>query len=140
MRSRRHKWGFLIKMPLMGIRGMDILNNDSDKSWIWHVQKIWGRKWDTPRQCEKSPTVLCLREITSLEIVSLDMGRSLLEDDGALWKKLRNLDHVVKKQQDGINQVEMWGKKWGFQLSVEKTKVMFFTRRRIFIWSCVEII
>ena len=61
------------------------------------------------------------------------MGRSLLEDDGALWKKLRNLDHVVKKQQDGINQVEMWGKKWGFQLSVEKTKVMFFTRRRIFI-------
>ena len=63
--------------------------------------------------------------------VLLDMGRSLFADDGALWKRRRKLSHIVKKLQEGINQVEMWGKKCGFKFSVETTTVMFFTRKRI---------
>lgn len=30
-----------------------------------------------------------------------------------------------------ISRDKMWGKKWGFSFSVEKSKVMFFTRKRI---------
>ncbi len=53
------------------------------------------------------------------------MGRSLFADVGAIWIRGRNVEHTVKKVQDCIQQVEKWGIKWGFQFSVEKTKVMF---------------
>lgn len=29
------------------------------------------------------------------------------------------MDHVVPKLQEGIEQVEMWGDKWGFKFSVD---------------------
>ena len=61
----------------------------------------------------------------------MDMGRSLFAGDGALWKRGRNIEHINKKMQEGINQVEKWGTKWGFKFSVEKTKAMFFTRKKI---------
>ncbi len=47
--------------------------------------------------------------------------RSLFADDGAIWKRGMNVEHIVKKVQDDIQQVEKWGIKWGFKFSVEKT-------------------
>lgn len=54
----------------------------------------------------------------------MDMGRSLFADDRALWKRGENLEHTVKKIQDGIKQAETWETKWGFTFSV-----MFFIRK-----------
>ena len=62
--------------------------------------------------------------------IPTDIGRPLFADDGALWKRGRNVDHIVKKMQKAINQVEDWGTKWGFKFSVEKTKNMFVTGRK----------
>ena len=59
------------------------------------------------------------------------MGRSLFADDGALWKRGRNVRRVVNKIQDGIRRVEEWGMKWGFKFSVEKNKFMLFTKKRL---------
>ena len=59
------------------------------------------------------------------------MGRSLFADDGALWKRGGNIDHIVRKLQEGIDQVEKWGEEWGFRFSVEKSKVMFFSKKKI---------
>ena len=59
------------------------------------------------------------------------MGRSLFTDDGALWSRGRNVEHIVKKLQEGIKQVERWGTDWGFTFSVEKTKIMFFTKKKV---------
>ncbi len=59
------------------------------------------------------------------------MGRSLFADDGAIWKRGRNEEYIVKNVQDGIQQVEKWGIKWGFTFSVGKSKVMYFTKRKI---------
>lgn len=37
---------------------------------------------------------------------------------------------MVKEIQERINQVEEQGRKWGFQSSMEKTKIMFFTKKK----------
>lgn len=57
------------------------------------------------------------------------MGRSLCADDGALWKRGGDLEHIVKKVQEGINQVERCGTEWGFKISMENTKVMFLKNK-----------
>ena len=56
------------------------------------------------------------------------IGRSLFADDGALWKRGKN---IVKKLQNAIEKVEQWSLKWGFRFSVEKTNIIFFSRRNI---------
>lgn len=48
-----------------------------------------------------------------------------------MWVRGGNLGYLYKKLQEGINQIEMWGTDWGFNFSVEKTKGMFFTRKKI---------
>ena len=58
-----------------------------------------------------------------------DVGRALFADDGALWKRGRDLAHVVGKVQGAIDVVE-WGHDWGSRFSVEKTQTVFFTRKR----------
>lgn len=49
-----------------------------------------------------------------------DIGRSLFADDGSLWRRVRNIDFIVEKVQQGIAQVQEWGGKWGFKFLVEK--------------------
>lgn len=58
-------------------------------------------------------------------------GVALFADDGAMWKKGRNLGFIVKKMQSAVNEVQQWTVQWGFRISVEKTKVMFFSRGNI---------
>ncbi|KAK7891307.1 hypothetical protein WMY93_023270 [Mugilogobius chulae] len=60
-------------------------------------------------------------------VVPEGVGRSLFADDGALWKRGKNIHYLVNKVQDAIDYVVEWGLDWGFRFSVEKTKVMFFT-------------
>ncbi len=59
------------------------------------------------------------------------LGLSLFADDGAIWKRGRNIGCIVKKLQEAIATVEEWSYKWGFKFSVDKTKIMFFTRKKI---------
>lgn len=63
--------------------------------------------------------------------VQPDIGQSLFADDGALWKRGKNVRYTVKKVQEALTLVEDWGRRWGFRFSVEKTKSVFFTRKRI---------
>lgn len=37
----------------------------------------------------------------------------------------------MSKIQNAVNEVQQWGVQWGFRISIEKTKVMFFTRKKI---------
>ena len=53
------------------------------------------------------------------------MGFSLFADDGAIWKRGRNLEFIVKKLQETIITIEEWSFKSGFKCSVDKTKTMF---------------
>ena len=60
-----------------------------------------------------------------------DIGSSLFADDGALWKRGRNVNHNISKVQSAIDGVTEWGFDWGCRFSVEKTQTVFFTRKRI---------
>nr|XP_055031454.1 uncharacterized protein LOC129420520 [Misgurnus anguillicaudatus]XP_055031455.1 uncharacterized protein LOC129420520 [Misgurnus anguillicaudatus]XP_055031456.1 uncharacterized protein LOC129420520 [Misgurnus anguillicaudatus] len=60
-----------------------------------------------------------------------DIGRSLFADDGAVWKRGRNVEYVIRKVQGEIDKVAEWGYDWGFRFSIDKTKTVFFTRKRI---------
>ncbi len=38
------------------------------------------------------------------------MGKSMYADDGALWKRGRNITYTVKKVQQAVNKVEEWAR------------------------------
>lgn len=59
------------------------------------------------------------------------IGFSLFADDGAIWKRGGNLEFIVKKVQEAMFKIEEWSLKWVFKFSVEKTKTMFVTRKRV---------
>lgn len=62
--------------------------------------------------------------------VNPDIGKSLFADDGAIWKRGRNMEFVVKKVQEAVNEVEEWSLNWGFKLSVEKSQSIFLQERK----------
>lgn len=35
--------------------------------------------------------------------------------DGALWRRERNVEFIVKKLQEAVGKVEEWSYKWGFK-------------------------
>lgn len=46
-------------------------------------------------------------------------------------EKGKNVKYTVKKIQEALTLVDDWGKKLGFRFSIEKTKVMFFTMKKV---------
>lgn len=135
------KEGLLIKLNIMGVGGrifnwiMDFLNERTIQVKIGaELSSQYIVENGTPQGSVISPTLFSIMINDVFVNIPNDIGRSLFADDGALWKRGRNVEYVVKKMQDGINQVEKWGTKWGFKFSVEKTKVMFFTRKKVKEW------
>uniref|UniRef100_A0A3B3Q2D7 Reverse transcriptase domain-containing protein n=1 Tax=Paramormyrops kingsleyae TaxID=1676925 RepID=A0A3B3Q2D7_9TELE len=130
--------GLMIKLYTMGIRGRlfnwvrDFLK---DRTIQVRIGKILSFKQvaenGTPQGSVISPTLFSIMINDIYGHIQGDMGRSLFADDGALWKRGRNVEYIVKKLQEGIQQVERWGIKWSFKFSVEKSKVMFFTRKKV---------
>lgn len=42
--------------------------------------------------------------------------------DGALWRRERNVEFIVKKPQEAVGKVEKWSYKWGFKGVSEEVK------------------
>lgn len=63
--------------------------------------------------------------------VDIGIGRSLFADDGAMWKRGRNIKYTVSKTQKAIRQAEQWSIRWGFRFSKEKSQVLCFTRKMV---------
>lgn len=57
-------------------------------------------------------------------------GRSLFSDDGAIWRRGRNVEYLIKKMQKALNKLQEWADKWGFRQSVAKCNYMIFGRKR----------
>lgn len=57
-------------------------------------------------------------------------GRSLYADDGVIWVKGRNIPFATGRMQRELNVVEGWAMKWGFRISVAKSKFVVFSRSR----------
>ncbi len=62
-----------------------------------------------PRGGVISPTLFSVMINDMYVHLPAGMGRSLFADDGAIWKRGMNAEHIDRKVQDGIQQVEKWG-------------------------------
>lgn len=85
----------------------------------------------TPQGSVISPIIFSIMINDVFSQVQPDIARSLFADDGALWKRGRNIMYIHGKIQEAITQVEQWAADWGFKFSVEKTNVVVFTRKRV---------
>lgn len=58
------------------------------------------------------------------------IGKSIYADDAAIWKRGRNVKFVQEKVQNAVNLIENWANKWGFRLSMAKTQVICFSKKK----------
>ena len=130
------KEGLLIKLNKLGVGA---------KMYNWVQVFLLGRTIEVRvgTQCSKqcqvengipqgsvcSPVLFNIMINDIFDHVEDDIGKSLYADDGAVWKRGRNLAYCQKKLQAGTKTVEQWSNKWGFKLSVAKTQVICFSRR-----------
>ncbi|KAL2088359.1 hypothetical protein ACEWY4_015258 [Coilia grayii] len=130
--------GLLIKMHLLGIGG-NIFNWVLDVLSIRSIQVRIGKVFSgcyvvengTPQGSVISPLLFNIMIKDIFSNLRPDIGQSLFADDGGLWKRGKNVKHTVRRMQEALERVEGWGKEWGFRFSVEKTKTVFFTRRKV---------
>ena len=57
-------------------------------------------------------------------------GLSLFADVGAIWKRRRNFEFILKQIQRVLVSVEEWGNTWGFKISASKSKYIVFGFKR----------
>ncbi len=76
----------------------------------------------TPQGSIVSPLLFSIMINDVFEDLDNGLGLSLFADDGAIWKRGRNIALIVKKLQEAIAIVEEWSYKWGFKFSFDKTK------------------
>ena len=56
----------------------------------------------TPQECVVSPTLFSVMINDIFANIPEGIGRSQFADDGALWKRGRNVGHVVNEIQEGV--------------------------------------
>lgn len=79
----------------------------------------------TPQGSIISPLLFFIMINDVFKSIESSTGVVLFADNGALWKKRRNVQYVVNKRRKAIDIVEKWALEWGFRLSVDKTKTIF---------------
>jgi ribonuclease HI len=131
------KEGVLIKLDNMGIKGkmynwiMDFLFNRTIQVRVGtSYSSIYRIDNGTPQGSVCSPVLFNFMINDIFSTIGQRLGKSLYADDGALWKRGRNIEYVEKSMQKAVNEVENWVNKWSFRLSVEKTKVICFSKKR----------
>ncbi len=103
--------GLLIKLHQMGIEGntfswiMDFLSGRSIQVKIGsELSEEHVVENGTPQGSVISPTSFSVMINDIFESLSSGMGKSLFADDGAMWKRGGNIEHEVKKLQEGMSQ------------------------------------
>ncbi len=127
------KEGLLIKLNQMGING-NLFNWIMDFLKERKIQVRVGKDYSdtyiidngTPQGSVCSPVLFNIM----INGIFEEIGRSLYADDGALWIRGRNLSYLEKKMQKAIDIVESWTNQWGFRLSVAKTQVICFSKKK----------
>lgn len=129
--------GLLIKLEKMGIKGkmynwiMDFLLNRTIQVRVGaSYSRIFSIDNGTPQGSVCSPVLFNIMINDIFSKVGQGIGKSLYADDGALWKRGRNVTYVESCMQKAIIEVEKWANNWSFRMSVEKTKVICFSKKK----------
>lgn len=129
------KKGILYKLKELGIGGnmFNWINSFLNKR---KIQVKIGNEFSEEKEVENgtpqgsaiSP-ILFLIAINDIEI-GKEIKKSIFADDTAIWKSGKNLKYLEKKIQKAIKDINRWCNNWGFKISIEKTKVIVFTRKK----------
>lgn len=84
----------------------------------------------TPQGSVISPVLFNILVNGMFSRVGKEIRYSLFADDGALWKRGRNLSYIFDQIQTALKKVVEWANDWGFKLSTEKTKYMVIGYKR----------
>lgn len=95
------------------------------------LSEVYEVENGTPQGSIISPLLFSVMINDIFKNVERNIGVALFADDGAMWKRGRNVYYSVSKMQQAVDIVHKWAIEWGFRISVEKTKVIFFTRKKI---------
>jgi len=61
---------------------------------------------------------------------NITSSSALYADDFCFWESESHIEHLFKRYQDSLIEVEKWCTKWGFKLSVSKSATVLFTKKR----------
>ena len=131
------KEGVLIKLHDAGVKGR-MLNWIKDFLMGRTIQVRVGGTYSetvniengTPQGSVISPVLFNVMINDIFKNVGQGFGRSLFADDGAIWRRGRNVEFLLKKTQEGLNVIEEWANRWSFKISVPKSKFMVFGYKR----------
>ncbi len=130
--------GILIKLDKMGIGGKMynyILDFLSQRAFSVKVGEESAEEFTVengiPQGSVISPVLFNLMINDIFEKLGNGNGGILYADDAVIWKRGRNISYIVMNIQKEIQTLEQWGIDWGFKFSVQKSNVMFFTKRKI---------
>ncbi len=76
----------------------------------------------TPQGSIVSPLLFSIKINGIVKDIQNLTGIALFADDGAIWKRGRNIAFLTKKMQQALNIVQDWAIQWGFRISEDKTK------------------
>uniref|UniRef100_A0A8C1TCJ5 RNA-directed DNA polymerase from mobile element jockey n=1 Tax=Cyprinus carpio TaxID=7962 RepID=A0A8C1TCJ5_CYPCA len=129
--------GLLIKLNKIGVGGRMynwILDFLFERTFQVRIGEEMSTSYDilngTPQGSVISPILFNLMINDIFEKLNPNIGKALYADDGAVWKRGRNLRSIVKGIQEAIHEVERWSVDWGLKFSVAKTQYMIFTKKK----------
>jgi len=62
--------------------------------------------------------------------VDKDIKMSIFADDTAIWKSGTNLKFLENRMQKALDDISDWCNMWGFKISIEKTQVIVFAKKK----------
>lgn len=130
--------GLLLKLQRMGIEGrfynwvLSFLFRQSIQVKVGNtISEMVKVENGTPQGSAISPLLFNIMINDVFEGIHPGIKTALYADDGAMWKRGRNVKYTVKTIQEAIEIVENWSSEWGFRFSISKTCCQFFTKKRI---------
>ena len=131
------KEGLMIKMFDLGVTGRifnwirDFLMNRTIQVMVGGVgSKTVEIENGTPQGSVTSPVLFNIMINDIFGKVEGAFGLSLFADVGAIWKRGRNVEFILKQIQRALVSVEEWGNTWGFKISASKSKYIVFGFKR----------
>jgi ribonuclease HI len=129
--------GLLYKLQQLHINGKmynwirNFLNNRKFQVKInSKFSKLYDLQNGTPQGSCISP-ILFIIMINDLNINTPNVQISIFADDIAIWITGHDLNYITSQIQKALIEIENWMDKWGFKLSINKSKAIIFNNTEI---------
>jgi len=137
--------GMLLKLMQYGVAGnmlrwiKEFLTN---RTYQVIIEETKSEKYSTDNGTPQGSTIsplLFLVMINDFPKLSTHTSQALFADDCTIWRAGNNILQITNHLQNDLKTIEIWAKKWGFNISTEKTVGIMFTRKTALLKPNVEL-